>query len=73
VKNCNAVSVPGKPETSCRVALPIKGPGQGGTRHGSCSTKYVRRREAKEARDIGQLELAFIANRNEECTLQEER
>jgi len=41
------------------------GSGQGGTRwYGSCSTKYVRGREAQEARIPDQLQFAFIVDCN---------
>ena len=54
------------------MGSPRESEGQGGTRwHGVCSTKYVRGREAIEARVIGQLEFVFIANCNQSFNLQE--
>jgi len=56
-----------------RIGLYLRSPGQDGTRHGFCSTKYVRGREASEARVIGQLEFDFIADCNSSFILQEVR
>jgi len=44
------------------------GAGQGGSRHGPCSTEYARETRGIEA---GAATLAFIANRNQGFILQE--
>jgi len=58
----------GKPSGWVQLELPFP-EGQGGTGgHGSCSTKYVRGREALRPELCG---LAFIANRNVSFILRE--